>query len=67
MFAQKGESGSDVDYLFNDEFTNLLDTAIGKDALDLLKRLNYFVEIIVKESEKANLLNRKFNFVNYRK
>ena len=33
-------------YLFNDEFTNLLDTAIGKDALDLLKRLNYFVEII---------------------
>ncbi len=33
-------------YLFNDEFTNLLDTAIGKDALHLLKALNYNVEII---------------------
>lgn len=33
-------------YLFNDEFTNLLDTNIGKDALELLHALNYNVEII---------------------
>ncbi|MDO5968639.1 FAD-linked oxidase C-terminal domain-containing protein [Flavivirga aquimarina] len=33
-------------YLFNDEFTNHLDTQIGIDALELLKGLNYFVEII---------------------
>jgi len=33
-------------YLFNDEFTNYLDTPIGIDALELLKSLNYFVEII---------------------
>lgn len=33
-------------YLFNDEFINLLDTAIGKDALHLLEALNYNVEII---------------------
>ncbi|GAA3640191.1 FAD-binding and (Fe-S)-binding domain-containing protein [Flavivirga jejuensis] len=33
-------------YLFNDEFTNHLDAQVGKDALELLKGLNYFVEII---------------------
>jgi FAD/FMN-containing dehydrogenase/Fe-S oxidoreductase len=33
-------------YLFNDEFTNYLDTPIGIDALELLKSLNYFVEIL---------------------
>ena len=33
-------------YLFNDEFTNHLDTQIGIDALELLKGLNYFVEVI---------------------
>ncbi len=33
-------------YLFNDEFTNYLDTQIGIDALALLSGLNYFVEVI---------------------
>ena len=33
-------------YLFNDEFTNHLDTQIGIDALELLKGLNYFVEVV---------------------
>ena len=33
-------------YLFNDEFTNYLDTPIGIDTLELLKSLNYFVEIL---------------------
>lgn len=33
-------------YLFNDEFTNYLDTPIGIDALELLKSLNYFVHIL---------------------
>ncbi len=33
-------------YLFNDEFTNHMDTQIGMDALELLKGLNYFVEVI---------------------
>ncbi len=33
-------------YLFNDEFTNFLDTKVGMDTLELLKGLNYFVEII---------------------
>ena len=33
-------------YLFNDEFTNFLDTPIGIDALQLLDALNYSVKII---------------------
>lgn len=33
-------------YLFNDEFTNFLDTPIGIDTLELLKSLNYFVQIL---------------------
>ncbi|MBL7560728.1 FAD-binding protein [Olleya sp. YSTF-M6] len=33
-------------YLFNDEFTNQLDSEIGKDALQLLKQLNYKVKVV---------------------
>ncbi|WP_408611490.1 FAD-binding and (Fe-S)-binding domain-containing protein [Flavivirga abyssicola] len=56
-------------YLFNDEFTNYLDTKIGVDALELLKRLNYFVEIIDNvESGRAflskGLLEQAKDFAN---
>ncbi len=41
-------------YVFNDEFTNFLDTKIGIDALELLERLNYKVKIIAHaESGRA--------------
>ena len=33
-------------YLFNDEFTNHLDTSIGVDAIQLLSALNYKAEVI---------------------
>jgi Fe-S oxidoreductase len=33
-------------YLFNDEFTNFLESAIGIDAIELLKQLNYEVVIL---------------------
>jgi len=39
-------------YLFNDEFTNHLDTSIGVDALHLLNALGYNVELI-KNSESG--------------
>ncbi|WP_054850832.1 FAD-binding and (Fe-S)-binding domain-containing protein [Olleya sp. ITB9] len=39
-------------YLFNDEFTNQLDSEIGKDALQLLKQLNYKVKV-VKNAESG--------------
>ncbi|MBU2921023.1 FAD-binding protein [Winogradskyella psychrotolerans] len=42
--------------LFNDEFTNHLDTEIGMDAMELLSRLNYKVTIIShSESGRAML------------
>jgi len=43
-------------YLFNDEFTNYLDTSIGIDAIQLLTALNYKVEMIKSaESGRAFL------------
>mgnify|MGYP000866457137 CR=1 FL=1 len=33
-------------YLFNDEFTNFLDTQIGLDAIALLTSLNYEVKLV---------------------
>ncbi|OMP30787.1 FAD-binding and (Fe-S)-binding domain-containing protein [Mangrovimonas sp. DI 80] len=38
-------------YLFNDEFVNYLDTSIGVDFLELMKRLNY--QIIVLENVES--------------
>jgi Fe-S oxidoreductase len=41
-------------YLFNDEFTNYLDTSVGIDAITLLTALNYRVKLIEhKESGRA--------------
>ena len=43
-------------YLFVDEFTNYLDTKIGQDAILLLERLNYKVNVLPnKESGRAFL------------
>ncbi len=43
-------------YLFNDEFTNHLDTEIGVDAIELLSRLNYKIKLIShSESGRAML------------
>ncbi len=39
-------------YLFNDEFTNYLDTEIGVDAIELLRALNYEV-ILVNNAESG--------------
>ena len=45
-------------YLFNDEFTNFLDTAIGMDALELLEGLNYEVQIIGHEESGRAFLSK---------
>ncbi|WP_299274772.1 FAD-binding and (Fe-S)-binding domain-containing protein [uncultured Psychroserpens sp.] len=39
-------------YLFNDEFTNYLDTSVGIDAIELFTALNYNV-ILIKHSESG--------------
>jgi FAD/FMN-containing dehydrogenase/Fe-S oxidoreductase len=45
-------------YLFNDEFTNHLDTSIGVDAITLLTRLNYEVKLI-KHAESGRAMLSK--------
>jgi Fe-S oxidoreductase len=45
-------------YLFNDEFTNHLDTLIGVDAITLLRRLNYDVKIM-KHAESGRAMLSK--------
>ncbi len=47
-------------YFFNDEFTNYLDTEIGRDALDLLKALNYDVKFIKHEESGRAFLSKGF-------
>jgi len=43
-------------YFFNDEFTNYLDSEIGMDAIQLLTKLNYNVEVVEhNESGRAML------------
>lgn len=45
-------------YLFNDEFTNQLDSEIGKDAIQLLQQLNYKVKV-VKNAESGRAFMSK--------
>ncbi len=45
-------------YLFNDEFTNFLDTQIGIDAIELLNRLNYKVELINHEESGRSFISK---------
>ncbi|ULC58408.1 FAD-binding protein [Flaviramulus sp. BrNp1-15] len=45
-------------YLFNDEFTNHLDTQIGIDAIQLLTALNYKVEVLKNEESGRAFLSK---------
>jgi FAD/FMN-containing dehydrogenase/Fe-S oxidoreductase len=47
-------------YLFNDEFTNFLDTKIGIDALELLSKLNYRVKIIENHESGRGHISKGF-------
>lgn len=47
-------------YLFNDEFTNYLDTQIGVDAIHLLTALNYKVTIISHPESGRAMLSKGF-------
>ncbi|GAA4231412.1 FAD-binding and (Fe-S)-binding domain-containing protein [Postechiella marina] len=44
--------------LFNDEFTNYLDTQIGIDAIALLKALNYNVKLVKNEESGRSFLSK---------
>ncbi|MDT0685683.1 FAD-binding and (Fe-S)-binding domain-containing protein [Autumnicola psychrophila] len=47
-------------YLFNDEFTNFLDAEVGIDALELLSRLKYQVEIMEHEESGRSHFSKGF-------
>ena len=47
-------------YLFNDEFTNYLDVQVGKDALNLLAKLQYKVVIIDHPESGRSQLSKGF-------
>ena len=47
-------------YLFNDEFTNFYDATIGKDAVELLDKLGYKVEIVNHEESGRSYLSKGF-------
>jgi len=45
-------------YLFNDEFTNFLDTTTGADAIFLLTALNYKVKVVKHEESGRALISK---------
>mgnify|MGYP001824770949 CR=1 FL=1 len=45
-------------YLFNDEFTNYLDSEIGVDTITLLTALNYQVEVIENEESGRSYISK---------
>ncbi|MDB9961567.1 FAD-binding protein [Oceanihabitans sp.] len=45
-------------FLFNDEFTNFLDTTIGVDAILLLTKLNYRVKLVKHEESGRALISK---------
>jgi FAD/FMN-containing dehydrogenase/Fe-S oxidoreductase len=45
-------------YLFNDEFTNYLDSPIGIDAISLLEHLNYEVKVIKNDESGRAFLSK---------
>jgi FAD/FMN-containing dehydrogenase/Fe-S oxidoreductase len=47
-------------YLFNDEFTNYLDAGIGIDALELLSKLGYQVEILKNTESGRSHISKGF-------
>ncbi len=47
-------------YLFADEFTNYYDTEIGKDAVFLLEKLGYHVQIINHEESGRSFISKGF-------
>ena len=47
-------------YLFNDEFTNFYDVEIGKDAVYLLTKLGYKVNIIKHEESARSYISKGF-------
>lgn len=47
-------------YLFNDEFTNYYDVEIGKDAVHVLEKLGYSVEVVAHKESGRSFISKGF-------
>ena len=57
---QKTSTNSNKIYLFCDEFTNYYDVEIGKDAVCLLEKLGYNVQIVDHEESGRSFISKGF-------
>ncbi|MDY0781663.1 FAD-binding and (Fe-S)-binding domain-containing protein [Tenacibaculum sp. IB213877] len=57
---QKTTSEGKKVYLFNDEFTNFYDAEVGKDAVYVLQKLGYDVQIIEHEESGRSYISKGF-------
>lgn len=60
VIANKVKQSLKEVYLFNDEFTNFYDVEIGKDAVYLLEKLGYKVNIINHEESARSYISKGF-------
>ncbi len=58
--SQENEMHSKKVYLFNDEFTNYYDVEIGKDAVHVLEKLGYSVEVVNHKESGRSFISKGF-------
>lgn len=58
--TQENRKHSKKVYLFNDEFTNYYDVEIGKDAVHVLEKLGYAVEVIDHKESGRSFISKGF-------
>ena len=58
--TQNSSNHSKKAYLFNDEFTNYYDVEIGKDAIYVLEKLGYTVEVLDHKESGRSFISKGF-------
>ncbi|WKD86944.1 hypothetical protein KCTC32516_02324 [Polaribacter huanghezhanensis] len=58
--SSRAESRGKKVYLFNDEFTNYYDVEIGKDAIFVLEKLGYAVEVLHHKESGRSFISKGF-------
>lgn len=58
--SSRAESKDKKVYLFNDEFTNFYDVEIGKDAVLVLEKLGYTVEVLEHSESGRSFISKGF-------
>jgi FAD/FMN-containing dehydrogenase/Fe-S oxidoreductase len=60
LASQNSSTHSKKVYLFNDEFTNYYDVEIGKDAIYVLEKLGYTVEVLDHKESGRSFISKGF-------